>query len=179
MKTEFEIKTRDQVSAADQTLFDASTKMLGFVPNMYGIMAHSETALSRYIKAENAASTLDRIESEIVSLVVSQVNDCAYCLSFHTENLKKSGFTDDQIIEMRKGGASFDQKLNALIKLSKSIAEKRGHINSELIDNFIDAGYSKVSVMDAIFVINLRSITNYIFSATGGFEIDFPLAPVL
>lgn len=179
MKTVFEIKTREQVSSADQVLFDAASKMLGFVPNMYGMMANSETALARYVKAENWASTLEPIEAEVICLVVSQVNDCAYCLSYHSANLEKSGFRKDQIIEMRKGGAPFDLKLDALIKLSKSITEKRGHTDSQLIDDFIDAGYSKATVMDAIFVINLRSITNHIFNATGGFAIDFPPVPAL
>jgi AhpD family alkylhydroperoxidase len=43
-------------------------------------------------------------------LAVSQLNGCKYCQSAHTATGKMNGFTDDQIIELRKGGASWDSK---------------------------------------------------------------------
>lgn len=179
MKTVFEFKKREEVSPADQAVYDSSTKLLGFVPNMYGVIANSEHGLSRYVKAEFDKTSLTTKEQEAVSLVVSQVNDCRYCLSFHYMYMQKLGFTPDQLAEIRKGGASFDPKLNALLKLSKSITEKRGHIDGTLVDEAIEAGYSKGSIIDAILMINLRGVTNYVHSALGQFEIDFPLAPDL
>jgi len=54
-----------------------------------------------------------------------------------------------------------------------------GHIDGELIDRFIDAGYSKGAVIDTIILVNLRGVTNYVHAALGEFAIDFPLAPDL
>jgi uncharacterized peroxidase-related enzyme len=179
MKTIFEFKTREQIAPAEQAVFDSSTKQLGFVPNMYRVMANSDHALSRYVKAEFDRTSLSNKEQEVVNIVTSEVNRCRYCISFHYGFLLKMGFTAEQIVEIRKGGASFDPKLDALIKLTKSIAEKRGHIDGSLIDAFIDAGYTKGTVIDTILLINLRGVTNYIHAALGEFEIDFPLAPGL
>ncbi|WP_295718911.1 carboxymuconolactone decarboxylase family protein [Mucilaginibacter sp.] len=179
MKTVFEIKTREQVSPANQAVFDSSTKLLGFVPNMYGVIANSENALSRYVKAEFDKSSLTYREQEVVNLVVSQVNFCRYCISFHYVSLQKLGFTADQLAEIRKGTASFNEKLDALVKLSKSLTEMRGHIDGELVDRVIEAGYTKGAVIDTILLINLRGVTNYVYAALGEFKIDFPLAPDL
>jgi AhpD family alkylhydroperoxidase len=58
-------------------------------------------------------------EREIVNLVVSQVNGCRYCQSAHTTLGKMHGLTEDQILEIRGGEASFNPKFDALAKISK------------------------------------------------------------
>ena len=179
METTFEYKKREELSAADQGVYDNSTKLLGFVPHMYGVIANSPNALSRYVKAEFAPSALSAKETESVNLVVSQVNNCNYCLSFHNAFANKFGFSESQVMEIRKGQASFDPKLDALVKLAKALVEKRGHIDGNYVDNFIKAGYSKAAVIDTILLVNLRGVTNYMHAALGEFEIDFPLAPSL
>ena len=55
----------------------------------------------------------------------------------------------------------------------------RGHIDTQLVDDLIAAGYTVETVVDTIMMINLRGVTNYVYAALGGFEIDFPLAPVI
>ena len=55
--------------------------------------------------------------------VVSQVNQCKYCLAAHTVVGKMNGLTDDQIIEIRHGHASFDTKLDALARLTKGVTQ--------------------------------------------------------
>jgi uncharacterized peroxidase-related enzyme len=179
MNTVFEFKTREEIAPAEQAVYDSAAKQLGFVPNMYKVIANSDHALSRYVKAEFDRSSLSTKEQEVVNIVTSEVNQCRYCISFHYGFLLKMGFSAEQIAEIRKGGASFDHKLDALVRLTKSIAENRGHIDGSLVDAFIEAGYNKGTVIDTILLINLRGVTNYIHAALGEFEIDFPLAPGL
>ena len=178
MKTKFEVPARDKVSPAHQTIFDNVTKTLGFVPNAYAEFAHSENALSVFLTAQNAKSSLTANEKEAISLVVSQVNECLYCLSSHSVFAKKQGLTDEQILELRSGSATFDNKLDALVKLSKSIAENKGHADPELIDNFMAAGYNKGNLIDVIMLVGIRSISNYVNVITNA-EIDWPIASEL
>ena len=179
MKTEFEIKKREDVPPLVQAVFDSATKQLGFIPNMYGVIANSEIALPRYVRAEFDRTSLSTKEQEVINLVVSQVNACLYCISFHNSYLLKLGFTEVQLMEIRKGSAGFNPRLNALVTFAKRITEDRGHIQPDDLDIFIAAGYSKASVIDTILLINLRGVTNYVHAALGEFEIDFPLAPPL
>jgi AhpD family alkylhydroperoxidase len=177
MKT-FAVPTREQVSENNQVIFDHFTKALGMVPNLYATMAYSENGLSNYVAFQSGKSSLRAKEREAINLIVSQVNRCVYCLSAHTVLGKMNGFTDDQIINIRKGGAPFDAKLDALIKLVKSITENRGSADSVLVDNFFAAGYNEGNLVDAIIIIGDKTIMNYLHKLTD-IPVDFPLAPAL
>jgi hypothetical protein len=48
MKT-ISVPSRNDVSASNQALFDALKSKLGFVPNLYATIAHSENALGTYL----------------------------------------------------------------------------------------------------------------------------------
>ena len=135
MKT-FAVPTREQVSENNKTIFDNLNKAIGMVPNLYAIMAYSDNALGNYITFQSGKTSLRSKEKEAVNLIVSQVNNCIYCLSAHTAIGKMNGFTDEQIIGIRKGGAPFDPKLDALVKLAKNITENRGKAHSALVDSF-------------------------------------------
>ena len=172
------VPTRDQVNEGNQAIFDNLKKALGFVPNLYATFAHSDTALGNYLAFQNAKSSINAKQREVINLVVSQVNGCEYCLAAHTMLGKMNGFSDDQIIEIRRGTAAFDAKLDALAKLVKSIASERGHADPAKLQAFFDAGWSKANLVDAIVVIGDKTVSNYLHSTTR-VPVDFPAAPAL
>lgn len=174
----FPIPQREQVSPANQANFDNLKKAVGFVPNLFAIFAHSENGLGNYLTLQNGKTSLRAKEREVINLVTSQVNGCAYCLSAHTAIAKMSGFTDEQILEIRRAEVTFDPKLDALAKLVKGIVENRGHADEQLIENFYNAGYNKGSLIEATIVIGDKTITNYLHALTD-IPIDWPVAPEL
>ena len=176
--TNFNVPTRDQVSSSNQAIFDQLEKGLGFVPNLYAYYAKSETALADYLALQNRKSTLKAKEREVVNLVVSQVNGCRYCQSAHTVLGGMNGFTPDQIIELRTGSASFDSKLDALVKFTKKVTENRGQVSTRTKEEFFAAGYTEVNLIDVVIVVGDKTISNYIHNLAG-FAIDFPVAPEL
>jgi AhpD family alkylhydroperoxidase len=172
------VPTRDEVSPANQALFDSLHKGLGMVPNLYATLAHSTHALASYLALQNAKSSIVGKAREVVNLVVSQVNDCEYCLAAHTAIGKMVGFTDAQILEIRRGGASFDAWLDALAKLVKNIASERGHADPARVQAFFDAGWTRENLVDAIVVIGDKTVTNYLHGTTR-VPVDFPPASAL
>ncbi|OWY31977.1 carboxymuconolactone decarboxylase family protein [Herbaspirillum aquaticum] len=174
----FTIPTAATVSPANQAIFDNLRKGLGMVPNLYATFAHSEHALGNYLTLQNGKSSLTAKEREVINLVVSQVNECAYCLAAHTVLGGMVGFTPEQIIAIRKGGAAFDARLDALARLVKSAAEHRGHAAPALVDAFFAAGYSEGNLVDVVMVIGDKIITNYLHALTQ-VPVDFPAAPAL
>lgn len=176
--TKFAVPTREEVSENNQIIFDNLKKNLGFVPNLYAYYAKNETALGDYLALQNRKSTLKAKEREVINLITSQINDCRYCQSAHTALGKLNGFTDDQVLELRKGTASFDSKLDALVKLTEAVVEGRGKVNEEIKTNFFNAGYSEANLIDVVIVVGDKVISNYIHNLAG-FEIDFPIAPEL
>lgn len=176
--TAITVPTRDTVSPANQGLFDALNGQLGFVPNLYATFAYSENALGTYLALQSAKSSINAKSREVVNLVVSQVNECAYCLAAHTALGKMNGFTDGQILEIRGGSAAFDAKLDTLAKLTRSIAINRGHADPALVDAFFEAGWTKENLVDVIVSIGDKTISNYLHAATK-VPVDFPAAPAL
>ena len=176
--THFTVPTRSEVSESNQVLFDNLQKGLGFVPNLYATFALNDTALGDYLTLQNRKSTLRAKEREVINLVVSQVNECLYCLSAHTALGKMNGFTDEQILEIRSGEVSFDAKLDALAKFVKDATIKRGKPSAEAVENLFAAGYNKANLVDILIVIGDKIISNFLHGVTQ-IPIDFPVAQPL
>lgn len=172
------VPTRAEVSATNQAIFDQLKAGLGMVPNLYATFAHSDTALSTYMAFQNAKSSVSGKAREVVNLVVSQVNECQYCLAAHTMLGKLNGFTDEQVLEIRHGQASFDAKFDALARLTRRIVKSRGHVDQTLVEAFFAAGWTKENLVDAIVVIGDKTVSNYLHSTTK-IPVDFPAAPAL
>ena len=176
--SKFTVPTRGEVSENNQAIFDNLQKGLGFVPNLYAYYAKNETALGDYLALQNRKSTLKTKEREVINLVTSQINGCRYCQSAHTVLGKMNGFTDEQIIELRKGSASFDTKLDALVKFTASVVENRGKASAESKEAFFAAGYTEANLIDVVIIVGDKIMSNYIHNLVD-FPIDFPIAPEL
>ena len=174
----FNIPTRDEVTENNQQIFDQLKNQVGFVPNLYATYAYNETALGDFLSLSGRKSTLNNKEKEVINLVVSQVNDCRYCQSAHTAIGKMNGFTDEQILELRQGKASWDTKLNALAEFVKSITINRSHPKQETVEALFEQGYNKANMVDIVMVIGEKFISNFLNGVTD-IEIDFPVAPEL
>jgi AhpD family alkylhydroperoxidase len=173
-----QVPTYEQVSPANQALFDNLKKGLSMVPNLYATFAHSEHALGNYLAFQHGKSSLSAKVREVINLVVSQVNACEYCLAAHTVIGKMSGFSEAQILEIRRGRASFDPRLDAVARLVHSIATERGHADPALVQAFFDAGWNEGNLVDTIVVIGDKTVANYLH-ATTKVPVDFPPAPPL
>ena len=176
--SKFNVPTREEVSTNNQVIFDNLKGQLGFVPNLYAAFAHSENALSTFLAFSGSKTSFSNKEKEVIDLAISNVNDCSYCQAAHTAIAKMNGFDEPQTIELRQGRASWDSKLDALAKISKSLAENRGRVSENLKENFFNAGYTKENLVDLVVASGAINITNTLHNLTD-VEIDFPLAPIL
>ncbi len=172
----FKVPTREEVSTNNQAIFDNLKNKLGFVPNIYAAMGHSDNALSNYLQFSGGATSFSKKEKEVIDLAISEVNGCSYCQAAHTAIAKMNGFTEAQTIELRKGTASWDTKLDVLAKISKSIAETRGNVSEDVKQKFYDAGYTQANLVDLVIAAGIINITNTFHNLTE-VEIDFPEAP--
>ena len=176
MKT-FTVPTRDQVVPANQAIFDNLQKALGFVPNLYATIAYSDNGLARFLAYQNAKTSLSNKEKEAVNLVVSQVNGCIYCQSAHLVLGKMNGFTDEQLLDIRKE-KSTDAKLNALVRLAGDITRNRGNASHSNVNDFFAQGYTNENLVDLILQVSEKTAMNYLHNLTK-IPVDFPLAPAI
>lgn len=176
MKT-FSVPTRSEVAPVNQEIFDNLQKALGFVPNLYATIAYSTNGLSRFLAYQNGKTTLSSKEKEAVNLIVSQVNGCVYCQSAHLVLGKMNGFTDEQLLDIRKG-KSVDAKLNSLVQLAADITKNRGYADAQLVDAFYAQGYTNENLVDLILQISDKTAMNYLHNLTK-IPVDFPVASSL
>lgn len=175
-KVTFEVPTRDQVSPSNQAIFDHMQSAFGMVPNLYATFALNETALADYLALQNRKSTLSAKEREIINLVVSQVNDCKYCVPAHTAVSKMYGFTDEQILEIRRAQISFNSKFDALARFVKEIASNKGRPSEKTANALFEAGYTKANIVDIMMIIGDKIISNYLHNFTQ-IPVDWPEVP--
>jgi uncharacterized peroxidase-related enzyme len=174
MKT-INVPTKDQVNPQSQEIFDSITKRMGKVPNLYATIGYSASALQGILNFEEAFnySAFNAKEREALYLVVSQVNNCDYCLAAHSMIAGMRGFSKEEIINFRKGLAN-DAKLNAALQFAKAITENKGKVNDNIKEAFFEAGYDEAALMELIGLVTVRTFTNYVYGLTQ-IPIDFPV----
>jgi len=175
MKT-ITVPTREQVSAGSQVIFDFYNKRMGKVPNLYATMGYSEHALKAFFDLDETLNkgVFTPKEREAVSLIVSEINGCAYCLAGHTVAAMRRGFTKEETLDIRRGHVA-DPKLNAIIQLAVSISENKGHAEESALNTFYEAGFDEGALMELVGLVSLRVFTNYEFALTQ-IPVDFPIA---
>ncbi|MET0634815.1 MAG: carboxymuconolactone decarboxylase family protein [Chitinophagaceae bacterium] len=170
----------EDLSPESQEILGKLKKKLGSVPNLYATFGYSASALKGILDFDAELSvnpSFTAKEREAINLIVSQVNNCEYCLAAHTALAKLRGFTEEETILIRKGTYP-EPKLNTAILLAKSILINKGEAEQSFLDNFFDAGYDEKALIELIGSITVRSFTNYVFACTK-IPIDFPIAKPL
>jgi len=176
--TKFKVPTKSTVSEENKAILEKMESNIGFIPNIYATYALSNNALARYTSFANGKTSLNNKEKEVVNLVVSQINGCTYCLAAHTALGKMNGFSDEEILEIRKGTAAFHPKFDALAKFSKSVLKSAGKIEDHVLEDFFEAGYTKENLVDTLLAIGEKTITNMLHNVTR-VPVDFPEAASL
>ncbi|GAA5220691.1 carboxymuconolactone decarboxylase family protein [Membranihabitans marinus] len=172
--TTFNVPTKNDVSPVNQEIFESMNKSLGFVPNLYATMAYSDHGLKRYLDYQNAKTSFSNKEKEVINLIVSQVNQCIYCQSAHTVIGKMNGFSEEEILDIRRG-KSDNAKYNALVKLAADITQNRGKVSDDLLEDFFAQGYNKGHLIDLIIQVSDKTAMNYTHNLTQ-IPVDFPIA---
>ena len=160
-------------------LLDRVQSGFGMVPNVIGTLANAPVVLEAYLDMGGSLGNgmLSPQLREQIALVVSEANQCKYCLSAHSAFGIMVGLEKDAIISSRKG-ESVDEKTAAALRFSKLVVEKRGMTDEDELNNLRDAGYTDEEIVEIIGNIALTMFTNY-FNHIAGTKIDFPKVPAL
>lgn len=149
---------------AAERLRSAKAK-LGFVPNMYSVMANLPGLLDTYIHGYERFRELSGftpVEQEVVLLAISRENGCTYCVAAHSFIADKmSGVPEAVTNAIRDGRPIPDAKLAALHDFTRTMVVKRGLPSSADVSAFLAAGYSEHHVLDVILAIAVKTLSNY------------------
>ena len=162
--SDFKIHTTETAPEGSKEILAGAQKSLGFIPNLYGIMAEAPSALKAYngLSDNFEKSSFTATEKQIVLLATSYVNGCNYCMAVHSTVAQMYKVSQDIIYALRNNKPIADPKLEALRKFTNAIVEKRGWVSDKEINEFISAGYSKAQVLEVVVGVTQKTLSNYI-----------------
>lgn len=145
-------------------LRDAQAK-LGFVPNMYGVMANSPGLFDTYVHGYERFRTLSGFtpaEQEVVLLAVSRENGCTYCVAAHSFVADRMSGVPEAVTDAIRGGQPIpDARLAALHDFARTMVAKRGLPDKAEVDAFLAAGYSERQILEIVLAIAVKTLSNY------------------
>lgn len=159
----FIVHNHDTAPAPSRDIIDRAELKFGFLPNLMGVMTESPATLEAYFTLAGLfdETSLTPTERQIVLLTTSYENGCDYCMAAHSVIARMQKVPENVIRSIRKGCPLKDDRLEALHRFTKSVVNQRGFVSKEDVDSFMQAGYRKENILDVVFGVSFKTLSNY------------------
>jgi uncharacterized peroxidase-related enzyme len=152
----------------------AVERQLGFTPALYRLMSNSPAVLAGFTALQGSlAKALDAKTRHSISLAVSTVNDCGYCLTAHTYVAAIAGKMSREDIALACEGSSEDPRRAAAAQFAKQVIEARGNVDEQDLASVRNAGYDDKQIIEITALAAQFLLTNFLNNVAGT-EPDFP-----
>jgi uncharacterized peroxidase-related enzyme len=126
----------DDVPADVHRLFDAFMRERGNVPNLFRAAALRPPivlTLFAHLRAVTGPGEVPVMLKELLTVRVSQLNGCSYCLASHTALSRKHGATDEQITALQNGQfGGFEPGWRAAFAYADAMTPTRGDVGDSV-----------------------------------------------
>lgn len=141
----------------------AAERVFGFLSNLLGVLAEAPIALRAYMDLTDLLETasLSPVEQQVMMLAGSHENGCEYCLAAHSTVADVVGMPKSVLKALRSGMTLPDVKLEALRCFVIDVVRFRGRVSDRRIEEFLDAGYSRQNVLEVVFAVAMKTLSNY------------------
>jgi AhpD family alkylhydroperoxidase len=173
--------TLDDAPEQTRPTLEALKKRMGKLLNIHAGMAHSPVVLAAYAGVQEAITrhgSFDGRTREAIALAVGAVDRCGYCQSAHTLGGKAAGLEPDQMLAIRAGHPTGEDKLDTLLAVLREAAADVGTVQDSTWEQAKAAGWSDEELAEAFAHLVVNLFTNY-FNHYVGTELDVPAAPAL
>lgn len=156
---------------ATQITFSKCEEKFGFVPNVLQAYAHDMEKLRGFSGLYNnlmlAPSGLTKLEREMIAVVVSSINKCAYCLAAHGAAVRE--ISGDPILSdlliYNYIACDVTPKQRAMLDFAALITENAKMIEEEDREILRDHGFSNQDIWDIAAVASFFNMSNRMASA--------------
>ena len=119
-----------------QRLFDAFMRERGNVPNLFraaSLRPPIVLTLFAHLRAVTGPGEVPVLLKELLTVRVSQLNSCAYCLASHTALSRKHGATDAQLSSVESAAFDgFEPAWRAAFAFADAMTPTRGDVTDEI-----------------------------------------------
>ena len=167
------VPLEDELPEAILELWAPSLERLGFVPNVLRLYALRPAHLlawnAHYEELMKGDSGLTKAEREMIAVVVSVANDCAYCTAAHSAALRK--LTRDpalaDAIAADPASAPVEPRVRAMLAYAVKLTVQPREMSEADVRALRDAGWTDEDVMDVAEVTGVFNMSNRMASGLG------------
>jgi len=175
----YTVHTIDSAPSAAKDILAGAKKNLGFVPNLFGVMADAPALLKAYVTLSDIfdGTSFNATQRQIVMLAVSYENNCAYCVAAHSAIAGMQKVPNDVVKAIRDGRPLSDSKLEALRRFVVAVVTSRGWPSEAETKSFLTAGYGRQQILEVVLGVGMKTLSNYA-NHVAGTPLDQAFAPV-
>jgi len=161
--TEFTLHTEESAPEASKPLLADSMKTYGMMPGLHAVMAEAPGLLEAYKTVGDlfVNSSFDADELTVVWQSVNVEHACHYCVPAHTWIAKDMGVSDEISDALRNETPLPNARLEALRTFTLSVLRNRGIVDDSAVQAFLDAGFTRRQIMEAILGVSQKVMSNY------------------
>jgi len=162
--TNFNVHTQASAPEKSKGILKVWQEKLGFLPNVFGVMAESPALVKGYRELWGAyeGGIFSPVERIVINMTIDCLNSCGYCVAAHTTTGEKAGVPKDVLVALREEKPLKDAKLEALRLFVTSVLKKMGRADERDLAAFYKAGYTKAHVLEVVLGISVVTIGNYV-----------------
>lgn len=161
--SDFKLQTAETATPRGREAIQRAEKDFGFVPNLIKVLANAPAAADAYLDlgARLGGTSLTPPEQQIVLLATSFANQCDYCMGAHSTVARMVGLERADLDALRDGSELPTTRLNVLRDFTRAVVESRGHVTTEDLRRFLDAGFEQAQVLEVILGVAMKTLSNY------------------
>jgi alkylhydroperoxidase family enzyme len=159
----YAVQTIDSAPAESKPAMEQLQHVFGFVPNIVGALSNSPVLLKSLVGLFQRVHGGNFSEPEIQILLLTNAvtNSCPWAVAFHTTLALQQGIDRADVQAIRERRLPANSRYSALSRLARTLIERRGHLITEDLATFIEAGFTAELALEVIAVSAASTITNY------------------
>jgi uncharacterized peroxidase-related enzyme len=169
----FPVLEDDELEEPERKLFAKANEVIGFVPNVFRTYAwrpeRFRAWFAHFKSVMEETPGLSAREREMISVTVSQVNHCLYCLVAHGAALRD--LSEDRVdadrltLDYRR--ADLTPRQRAMLDFVVKVTVEPVNCEESDLDALRAHGFSDGDIWDVIEVAAMYNFTNRLATATG------------
>lgn len=166
---QFTYHSPDNSTGETKAALEEMRKVYGFIPNLFAYMAEAPVTIEAYANLNGLLNktAFSPAQQQVVLLAASVENECDFCTTAHRATGKMSQARQQTLDALHSGAEIEEASDRALVALTRQVVKRRGHLRQEEIDDFLQAGFNRRQLLEVVFMVAIKTLTNYINHLTG------------
>jgi AhpD family alkylhydroperoxidase len=159
----YRVHTIESAPEKSKPALQGLQKGLGLVPNLAATMAESPILIQGFVGAFGNfhGGSFTSAQRQALLLTNAVTNGCEWAVAFHSTLALKEGIDAADVEAIRRRRLPDEGRLAALSGLTRSLIEKRGHLDEGDIGAFTAAGFAHGQVLEVIAGLAVSVMANY------------------